>query len=401
DNETVGIETWINERYISDVSKKIRANIRFKIEKGEYLGHAPYGYCKLKEEKNKLCIDSETAPFVKLIYEKYRQGYGYCYIAKHLDSINCHPPSEKHNPGSYGHWNAVGVRRILNNRVYIGDTVQGVSERISFKSKKTRKLPESRWVITKGTHEPIIDFWEFEEVQRIIESKRNGSGPHKGKLHVLKGVMFCGSCGSSMFARIRKDRPPGYVCSSYVKHGRQKCISHHTSEDYVLGIIIEELKRLLYDSTCIQRLQLLFEKDRENTASGMPDIQRLEQLLMGKQKQQDILYMDKLEGKITEQLFIRMNANIENRIDQLRHEIVKAKSRETESNGFMEVLNEARNNIRDRRITNEIVKLMVNRIIVYEEGEFEQFSKVSARADDSEGAVVIEFNYSGSIEIQG
>lgn len=400
DNETVGIETWFNERYVRDVSKKIRANIRFKLEKGEYLGHAPYGYSKSKEEKNKLCVDPETAPFVKLIYEKYRQGFGYGYIAKHLDSINCRPPSEKHNPGSYRHWNAAGVRRILTNPVYIGDTVQGVSERISFKSKKTRKLPESKWIVTKDTHEPIIDLREFEEVQRIIKSKRNGSGPHKGQLHVLKGLMFCGSCGSSMFARVRKDRPPGYVCSNYTKLGRQKCTSHHIREDFVVGIIIEELKGLLDDSSCMARLQLLFEKDKDNTANGAQDVQRLEQLLIGKQKQQDILYMDKLEGKITEQLFIRMNANIENRIDQLRHEIVKAKSRETDSNDFMEVLNEARNNVRDPRITNEIVKLLVNRIIVYEEGDFEQFSKVTARSEDSEGVIVIEFNHSDSIEMQ-
>ena len=33
DNETVGIETWYNERYIQDISRKIRASLRFKIEK--------------------------------------------------------------------------------------------------------------------------------------------------------------------------------------------------------------------------------------------------------------------------------------------------------------------------------------------------------------------------------
>ena len=32
DNDTVGIETWFNERYVRDISKKIKANLRFKIE---------------------------------------------------------------------------------------------------------------------------------------------------------------------------------------------------------------------------------------------------------------------------------------------------------------------------------------------------------------------------------
>jgi len=34
DNDIVGIETWFNERYILDISRKIRANLRFKIQKG-------------------------------------------------------------------------------------------------------------------------------------------------------------------------------------------------------------------------------------------------------------------------------------------------------------------------------------------------------------------------------
>lgn len=42
DNDTVGIETWFNERYVRDISKKIRTNLRFKIEKGEYIGHATF-----------------------------------------------------------------------------------------------------------------------------------------------------------------------------------------------------------------------------------------------------------------------------------------------------------------------------------------------------------------------
>jgi len=41
DNDTVGIETWINERYLRDTSRKIRASLRFKIKRGEYIGNSP------------------------------------------------------------------------------------------------------------------------------------------------------------------------------------------------------------------------------------------------------------------------------------------------------------------------------------------------------------------------
>lgn len=51
DSDMLGIETWVNERYVRDISRKIRAALRFKIQKGEYLGKAPFGYRKSGAEK--------------------------------------------------------------------------------------------------------------------------------------------------------------------------------------------------------------------------------------------------------------------------------------------------------------------------------------------------------------
>ncbi len=52
DNDTVGIETWVNERYIRDLSKKIRASLRFKISRGEYIGHGIYILAKSLYKSN-------------------------------------------------------------------------------------------------------------------------------------------------------------------------------------------------------------------------------------------------------------------------------------------------------------------------------------------------------------
>jgi len=55
DNDIVGIETWFNERYILDISRKIRANLRFKIQKGIYRA-CSFGYEKSPYEKNRLIV---------------------------------------------------------------------------------------------------------------------------------------------------------------------------------------------------------------------------------------------------------------------------------------------------------------------------------------------------------
>ena len=211
----IGIESWINERYIKDISVKIRQTLRHKIEKGEYIGNAPYGYMKNPSSNNTLIIDPEKSQIVKNIFQLYLEGRSYKHIADHLNAAGIPSPGARKKQGSC--WSPSTIMRILSNTVYIGDTIQGVSEKISYKSRKTRRLPSSSWVITRNTHEPIISREIFEKVARLRQQRRSGAGNNKGKIHIFKGLLFCGNCGSVLFARQRKNRPMGYCCSNYMK----------------------------------------------------------------------------------------------------------------------------------------------------------------------------------------
>lgn len=392
DNDTVGIDTWFNERYVRDISRKIRSNLRFKIQKGEYIGHAPYGYEKSQYEKNKLIIYKDQADIVRRIYSLYKEGYGYSYIANVLNKEGVESPAE-------AAWNAVAVRRILLSRVYAGDTVQGVSEKISFKSKKTRRLPESRWVITESTHEPIISKEEFEEIQRIRKGKNVIAGPHKGVIHVFRGVIFCGGCGSVMFARKRQGRPMSYICSSYGRSGRSSCKSHHIREKSLTSIILDDLLGLLEDRQTVDHILKKLENNKV-----MEDLEalnkRLEKQMETKKKQQEILYQDKLEEKISESLFLRMNAQIEDKISSIRKEMEKLRTRKAESNDTGDIILKLKDDLKKDGITNEIVKTMINRIIVFDKGDSYEESGWKINLTETEksyisesGAVLIEYNF--------
>lgn len=250
---------------------------------------------------------------VKEIYRLYQEGWGYSYIAGYLNQRGCASPSKST-------WNPVGVRRILCNRVYIGDTVQGISERISFKSKKTRRLPEDRWVITENTHDAIISKDEFYRVQKLRDDKSVDSSPHKGVIHLFRGIVYCGRCGSAMFARMRKDRPMSYICSSYGKNGKSDCTSHHIKEKELIDIVMEDLLKLVEgieaDSKLMGRIEKLFSND-----DSQVEIERLNKQLNLKLRQQEMLYQDRLDEKISEDLFIRMNKQLEEKVGLLRGEI--------------------------------------------------------------------------------
>lgn len=266
-------------------------------------------------------------------------------------------------------WNAVAVQRILSNRVYLGDTVQGVSEKVSFKSKKTRRLPKDKWVVTKATHQPIITVEEFEEVEKIRCGKRFKKEPHKGHLHIFKGLLSCGGCGSSMFARTRKNRPMAYICGSYAQKGKAQCSSHHVKEELLSGIVIEEIEGLLRNEEMRKRLA---EGYRAETVSGegrAKEIERLKQQLQIKQRQQDTLYLDRLEERISEELFDRTNKSLEKKIGTIKKDIEEAGCKNSLEEDPEEMIDEMLENFRNGGLTHEFVKLLVDKIIVYDDND--------------------------------
>ncbi len=385
-------DIWYNERYIRDISKKIRANLRFKIEQGEYIGNAPFGYVKSVNEKNKLVIDNRNAPVVKEIFSLYRKGYGYAAISNMLNQKGYPSPSSKNSEIPITPWNQVAVQRILCNRVYIGDTVQGVSEKISFKNKKTRRLPFDKWIITTNTHEPIISNEEFDEVQKLRAKKRSNQGYNRNVTHLLSNLVYCGKCGKAMYVRVRKDRPVGYICSSYSKKGCEACSSHYVTEESIIDIVTKELLELLSNNELIDNLNINYNSEFVEKERLLHSIKRFEQQIIQKQKQQDILYNDRLEGRISEQLFFRMNQNIETRISTIRQEVEKLKEEETKQLDKEQLLKNFVTRIKTQGITRNIIELMVNKITVFDSKDM--LPETDATLEDTEnGCIVIEYNY--------
>lgn len=394
DNDTVGIETWANERYIRDISRKIRSCLHFKIRRGEYLGRAPFGYKKSENEKNRLVVDDTEAETVKLIYRLYRSGIGYTAVAKHLNARDC--PS----PEGTG-WNRISVRRVLCSDVYIGNTVQGVSEKISFKSKKTRRLPKAEWVRTEGTHQGIVSREEFLEVQALRQKKSADRELHRGGVHILKGIIRCGGCGSGMYARSRAGGT-AYVCGNYARNGSAACSSHFVYEDGIIRYICNELLKIFSNQNDRNELA---EKlgDWLEFAGGRKDGQdELKRKLEACRKKQELLYRDRLEGVVSAELFGRMNNKLEQRLGLLAVELEQVLHAPQQRERCLELIGEVGKSLMEGKLSNEAVRLSVKNITVFDHDEYALFIASEAAADKSgsaekpdcpEGAIVIEFRF--------
>jgi DNA invertase Pin-like site-specific DNA recombinase len=156
-----------NEWYVEEISDNIRAVFKDKMSNGEYIAtFPPYGYKKDTERKNHLVIDVDVAPTVKQIFDWHISGKGAQTIARLLNEQNIPNPRKyqeiqglrktyMYAENEIGLWQNYTVRDILKNQTYCGDTVQHRIEKISYKSKKLRKLPKNEWIIAENTHEPI------------------------------------------------------------------------------------------------------------------------------------------------------------------------------------------------------------------------------------------------------
>lgn len=85
DNEFAPFLNIINEFYVKDGSKKVRASLKLKGESGEHLTTIPpYGYVKDAENSEQWIVDDEAAQVVKRIFALCMDGNGPTQIARIL-----------------------------------------------------------------------------------------------------------------------------------------------------------------------------------------------------------------------------------------------------------------------------------------------------------------------------
>ena len=209
-NILIEFKLYNNQKFAKDTSVKMKKSKRNNMLKGLFMAtYPPYGYIKDKENKGKLLVDNKTSKVVKKIYEMYLQGKSSTYIAKYLTSRNIKTPAVYSNivqykkTDMYNVWKAAQILRILKNEVYIGNTVRNVENKISYRSQKKRRTKKDEWIITKNTHEAIIEKKDFDMVQEIIKSK-NGKACSLKYNYLLRPYMYCGKCGRKISFRTRK-----------------------------------------------------------------------------------------------------------------------------------------------------------------------------------------------------
>ena len=318
-NDITPFRAIMNDMYAKDISKKIKSVKRDKQRKGQFIGGKPmYGYKMHPTEKNKIVIDEEAAPVVRRIFALALSGMSCRQIASSLNSDNVLSPAAYaklpvSKPGPYtGLWSSERISEMLQNETYIGNMVQGRMVKISYKSKKCLRQSPENWVVVEGTHEPIIDPETFQKVQLLVSSRKHTRSRTYDFL--LKGLIFCHECGYPMAVLNRKNAAGEdrlfFVCRTYQRFTKAGvCTCHSIKEETVNEAVLAKVREVCQAYLNPDRLRPIAKEVVENAskaASCEAEMQALQSKITALTTNLDQMYMDRLNGLLSEEDFQRI-----------------------------------------------------------------------------------------------
>lgn len=332
-NDIAPFKALFNDMTSKDTSKKIRSILKNKKEQGKFIGSEPcYGYMRNALDKGHLIPNPEYAPIVKKIFQMADNGIGISEIVAYLNNNSIKTPSalKRKNPNSNGRYNTLwtvsSVNKILKNRMYVGDMVQNIQTKLSYKSQKKVSLDKSYWIIVENTHEPLVDRETFKRIQNSPARTRKTFKLREKRL--FENLIYCKECGNTLTVTFRKNKKYWTVnCNKYSRDPKRRlCEPHFMPYDKLEEILLNTII-----STCKISLENINVENIAKTIANANSIKEdkaknINELKMKKdelQKKQDMLYEDKFNNILSVDVYLRLTGQIEQELKRINCQLAE------------------------------------------------------------------------------
>ena len=396
----IALKNLVNDMYAKDVSKRVAVVRRQEMERGRFTGSsAPYGYRIDKEDPlRRYVIDEPAAAVVRDIYRMAADGISIRQISLALQDRNLSIPGqylrtghlyqEEGDPVKIWHTGTIG--NILRNSAYIGDLVNGRRKERLCENEKRHFTDQEEWLITKNAHEPIVDRETYDKVRSLFAQKVADSSfsSDRGKDIPVKEdkyhhLLFCGKCGKhlQMCSRLwehdgRVDREyfyqcnhnydvnhPGY-CGVSIREWKLDRAVYAAMKAQIEAVVERQDLVSFCESVIMEKLQPL---ERE-TARFQAAIEKIE--YEGSRR-----YEEYVTGRISREQMERLQKESADKVKKLTASLDDAQERYTrrkkELDGVMRAVKAVYRMNGRGAITQELLRLMVERIVVFPDGHLE------------------------------
>lgn len=193
-----------------------------------------------------LKVNDYEAMLIKQIFEMFNGGMPLKTIANTLNDRGLYHRATE--------WNDTTIRRLLDNRHYIGEVKFG-----------------GKWY--PGRQNPIIDIETFSKAQKILKVRADsyvGSNKHSVP---LTGFIECGVCGAKFHRQAWKKRKDGtreafYMCYSRSKKVKKmivdpNCQNRYYKTEELEEIVYNEIRKLGTDPDYLDKIREEITQERE------------------------------------------------------------------------------------------------------------------------------------------
>lgn len=379
----------MNEMPVTDTSRKVRSVVKRRQEDGRWICAAPYGYIVNKQQEFEV-VPTE-AEIVRKIFALYISGWGYKRIANYLTDEGIPTPrmAERTRREADGEtptrkvkneWAIITVQGIIDNDFYIGTLRQGKYTRRKINGADVKRDASDHKVF-EHHHQEIIDYRTF-ATARALREERSTSHYRGVKINdnVYSGFLFCGDCGSPMFAMSRRDIRDAYRCGEYHRRGRKACTSHHIRVDKLDELVKDYVRKVKENSAqMLDRLNADLARETENIAETEKAEQNLTAVLNDlqaelkatkRQRVRDIMKHPEQEA-LLEETYGEMESDLSRRIEGIKNQIdMSADKRNTiirvnrAAKTAMEVFDDI---LQKPKLERQDLTLIIERITVFED----------------------------------
>ena len=291
-----GIQVLMAKNYIDNLSEEVKKGVRTKAAQGLWPSYARLGYVNTVRSDGKRIIvpDPVLGPVVTRLFESFASGnYSLKTLAK-----------KAYEEGfrfrkSQGKIPVATLHTVLRKRIYSGEFSYGGT-------------------IYHGSHEPLVTRDVWERVQEILNGRHERK--HRKVTHSFpfSGMVQCGHCGCSMVGELKKGRYVYYHCTGY----RGKCPEPYTREERFGEQFARRLRELVVPPAVLSWLKSeLVESDQREQAARVQALARLHAESERLQTRLDVLYEDRLDGRIDGGTYDKKAVDIREQREQLRQRI--------------------------------------------------------------------------------
>ena len=404
----------MNEMYAKDISRKVRSSHRLRGNAGEPLSAPPYGYMKSVENKKKWVIDPEAAEIVRRVFRLCIEGKGNETIARILQEDKVLVPmaywqskglgrgGKKTQPNPYK-WCKTTIAKMLAQQEYCGDVINFKTYSKNFRNKTRIPNPKENWAVFKDVHEPIIDRETFERVQELTkETKRRKPKDESMRKSIFSNLLYCGDCGHKLWFNFNQKNPSirFYSCSNYVG-SRGTCeLTHYIREDSLEQVVKMELFKLAtyLDHDEIAFAELLEDKSNNDAMAERKALDSALSVAEARSKEllrlYERLYEDNVNGKVTDEWFMRLSHKYELEQEELKKQVFELKNK-------LDSLNNAKSSSESfiRAIRTFMTMQTLTPIILQELIEKIEIFNVEGKGKNRTQRLIIHYRFVGCIDL--